>query len=83
MAATFGDVLGRPVRYPAPSARAFRDRQRSEGVPDDFARTMGRIYAVARLGLAGHVTDDLTHVLGRPPRSFETFARDHVDAWIR
>ena len=81
MAAVLSDVLGRPVRYPAPSARAFRDRQRAAGVPDDFARTMGRIYAVARFGLAGRVTDDLARLLGRPPRTFAEFARDHADAW--
>ena len=83
MAETLSDVLGRPVRYPAPSPRAFRERQRAAGVADDYARTMGRIYAVARLGLAGRVTDDLGRLLGRPPRTFAQFARDHADAWAR
>lgn len=79
VAATISDVLGRPVVY----ARALRERKRAESVSEDFARTMGRIYAVARLGLAGRVTDDLEEILGRPPRRFAAFARDVADVWER
>ena len=81
MAAVLTDVLGRPVRYAAPSAGAFRARLAARGVADDYARTMGRIYAVARWGLAGRVTDDLARLLGRPPTTFAAFARDHAYVW--
>ncbi len=83
VAAILTRVLGRPVRYARPSPRAFRERKTAEGLAPDFVATMGRIYLVARLGLAGGLAPDLGRLLGRPPGTFEAFARDYAPVWIR
>ena len=81
VAAILTRVLGRPVRYPRPSARAFRERKLGEGLAPDFVATMARIYLVARLGLAGTLAPDLARLLGRAPGTVEAFARDYAAVW--
>ena len=83
VAAILTRVLGRPVRYARPSPRAFRARKTAEGLAPDFVATMGRIYLVARLGLAGGLAPDLGRLLSRPPGTFEAFARDYAPVWVR
>jgi hypothetical protein len=35
------------------------------------------IYTTARLGLAGRVTDDVSQVLGRKPRTLREYVQDY------
>ncbi|MDS0294746.1 SDR family oxidoreductase [Halogeometricum luteum] len=81
VAAVLSDVLGRPVEYVDPSARAFARRMRRRGHDWGFVVAMLGIYATARFGLAGRVEPDASAVLGRPPRDVATFAADYADAW--
>ncbi len=83
VAAVLTRVLGRPVRYARPSARAFRARKLAEGLAPDYVATMARIYLVARLGLAGGLAPDLGRLLGRAPGLFEAFARDYAAVWAQ
>jgi uncharacterized protein YbjT (DUF2867 family) len=78
VAAVFSDVLGRDIRYANPSVPEFVVRMRRRGEPWGFVAVMVAIYTTARLGLAGHVTDDLYHLLGRPPRELRTFVEDYA-----
>lgn len=74
-------VLDREITYASPSAREFVRRERARGRPLAFVLVMLGVYTTARLGLAGRVSDDVERVLGRPPRSFETFAADYREAF--
>lgn len=82
VASVLTDVLGRAITYPAPSIPAFVHRMRGLGHPWAFVAVMSAIYTTCRLNLAGQVTTDVEHLLGRPPRTFRTFAEDYRAVWI-
>lgn len=79
VAEQFSEVLDRPVRYADPSIPAFVARQLSRGRAPGFVVLMVGIYATARLGLAGRVTDDVERLLGRQPRSMRDYLEDYAD----
>jgi uncharacterized protein YbjT (DUF2867 family) len=83
VAAVFGDVLGRRVTYPNPSLVTYARRMRRRGHPLGFVALTCGIYTVARLGLAGRVTDDSRRLLGRSPRRMRAFVEDHADDFSR
>ncbi len=74
-------VLGREIRYANPSAWSFWRRMRGRGTAPGYVLVMIALYTVCRLGLASRVTPEMERLLGRAPRSFRTFARDHAAAW--
>lgn len=74
---------GREIRYTRPSGRLFARHMRGRGFDPGFVTVMRGIYLVARLRMAGAITDDLEQLLGRPPRTFREFARDHADLFGR
>jgi uncharacterized protein YbjT (DUF2867 family) len=75
-------VLGREIRYERPGVLEFMRHMRRRGHPLPFVVVMAGIYTTARLGLAGRLTPDLGELLGRPPTSFERFARDYRESWL-
>lgn len=81
VAERFSDVLGRRVTYARPSSFEFVRQTAARGVSLRFAVLMVGIYAPARLGLAGRVTDDVARLLGRPPTSLAAFVDDYRDVW--
>ena len=76
-------VLGREIRYANPSPLRFWRRMRSRGVAPGYVLVMIALYTVCRLGLASRVTPEMERLLGRAPRTFREFARDHAGAWER
>ena len=73
--------LGRQIRYTAPSYARYARRMRQEGHPWGFVAITSALFTVVRLGLADRVTDDVKKLLGRPPRSLQSFVEDHADIW--
>ncbi|MFC5367825.1 hypothetical protein [Salinirubrum litoreum] len=73
--------LGFQVRYTNPTLPRFVWRRLRAGDGLGFALVTAGIYTTARLGLAGRVSGDAERVLGRPPRSVETFAADYAGAF--
>ncbi|HEX8438213.1 SDR family oxidoreductase [Archangium sp.] len=82
VAALFTEVLGRPIRYPAPGALRFAARWYGRNVPASYIAVMTGIYTVCRLGLAGTVTPDTEALLGRAPISMRQFIQDHKSCWL-
>lgn len=87
-ALTYGDVArllseatGRDIRYTKPGGRAFARHMAEQGFASDMITVMRGIYLVARLGMAGGITDDLPKLLGRPARTFAQFAHDNVEVF--
>ncbi len=74
-------VLGRTITYPDPSVVSFIRHMRRLGHSWGSVLVMSGLYTSAKLGLAGRLADGVQQVLGRPPRSFETFARDNRACW--
>lgn len=81
VAAILSEVLEMPVTYRAASIREFSRHMASQGFPPEFVRVMIGIYTVARLGLAGKITDDLPRLLNCEPISFRQFAEDYRAEW--
>jgi uncharacterized protein YbjT (DUF2867 family) len=82
VAALFTEVLGRPIRYPAPGALRFAARWYQRQQPVAFIAVMTGIYTVCRLGLAGTVTPETQTLLGRAPISMRQFIQDHKACWL-
>lgn len=75
------EVLGFPVRsrdMPLDEARA---QMLASGMDGSVVDAIVTGLAWARAGHNAVVTDDVEHVLGRPPASFETWCRDHRAAF--
>lgn len=76
VAARLSAATGRSIRYTDPSPLAFFRHMRARGISTGQILVMEAIYATARFGLAARVTPETAQLLGRPPRSFDDFARD-------
>jgi len=51
------------------------------GLPEAVADDNARAVALMADGDCDYLTDDVLSILGRAPRSFEPFARDHAAAF--
>jgi uncharacterized protein YbjT (DUF2867 family) len=71
-------ATGRPIRYSRPSGGEFARHMAELGYEKDMVTVMRGIYLVAKLGMAGGVTEDLEVLLGRPARTFSEFALDNA-----
>jgi uncharacterized protein YbjT (DUF2867 family) len=67
-------VSGKPVSYVAISRAQFEETLRGYGTPDAAAASVGELFEVFASGIYADVTDDIEKIIGRAPRSFETFA---------
>ncbi|MCU0466373.1 MAG: SDR family oxidoreductase [Anaerolineae bacterium] len=81
VAAKLSAVLGRTIRYTNPSIGSFLRQQRQEGRAFGFALVMTALYTITRFGNAKSVTGEVERLLGRPPISFDQFARDSQAVW--
>lgn len=82
-AEVFSVTLGRRITYTNPSPLRFVRTTVARGTRLSFALFMLAEYTVARLGLAGRVTDTVRGVLGRPATSLRQFAEAYRETWLR
>jgi uncharacterized protein YbjT (DUF2867 family) len=75
------DVADRPVRYRAVDEAEMRESVLEAGWAPDQADVFALLLATIRAGERAAVTDHVQRLLGRPPRSFVDFARDHAGVW--
>lgn len=78
MVQTIADAVGKPLRLvdvPPDDARATL---LAAGVPATQAEGLLLYFAAVRAGENSSPTSTVADVLGRPPRSFDTWVRDHV-----
>ena len=81
IAATISSASGKSVTYVDVPADAFREAMIGSGAPAAYADAYLDLLSFYRLGNASRVTDDVQRVIGRKPRSFEEFAKDHASAF--
>ena len=83
VADVLSDVLGREIRYTRPGALSYMRHAKSQlGMEVGMVLVTTAIYAVARFGKAGGVTDDVRTVTGRAPIDVRDWAMEHRDAWV-
>ena len=81
MVQALSSVLGRPLRYvPIPNA-AFRQQLAGFGMPDFMIGPVADYMQLVADGKLALPTGDVAQVLGRPPRAFAEWAKDHAAAF--
>ncbi|WP_224361507.1 SDR family oxidoreductase [Hyalangium versicolor] len=73
-----GKVLARPISFEEVTVDVAVERMRSSGVPDAYAAAVKEGLLFVREGRAAMRSDAVERVLGRAPRSFEQWVRDHI-----
>ncbi len=81
VAEALSEELGYPVRYTRPGLFAFARRLRRRGVGWDSIGFMSAVYTLTRLGRSQLLTDEVTRLLGRPPRTLQPFLHDNAWRW--
>jgi uncharacterized protein YbjT (DUF2867 family) len=81
VAAILTATLGRPIRYDEVPPDALRGGLHAAGLPPAYVEGLLAILALFREGYAARVTDAVATITGRPPRTFEQYARDYRDAY--
>jgi uncharacterized protein YbjT (DUF2867 family) len=76
VAARLGAAIGRPVRYQEAPPPQVRDGMVRAGLAEWLADALLEFYRHTAAGGFDLVTDDVRRVAGRPPRSFDQFARE-------
>lgn len=80
-AAIISDAAGKTIQYrPIPEEDMLKGA-RDNGMPEGAVQYMAVLYQAVRAGWTEAVTPDVERVAGRPPVSFEEFAKLNADSW--
>lgn len=80
VAAILSRVSGRSLKHVRVDDAEARRRMIATGMPEGYADLLVGLDAAIRAGAEDRVTDTVERVTGRPPRSFEAFARANAEA---
>jgi hypothetical protein len=83
MARMLGEVLGRTVATADIPLEAYRARLLASGMDPAFAEVAVNGSRLVAEGGNTRLTGEVEQVLGRPPRTFATWAYDHHAAFTR
>jgi (4-alkanoyl-5-oxo-2,5-dihydrofuran-3-yl)methyl phosphate reductase len=75
------NALGRPVRFVDVPEDAARVGMRKSGMPELVIDGVIELLQAARAGRDSLLTNTVHDVTARPPRSFDTWVRDHLGAF--
>lgn len=81
IARMLADASGRSVEFEECTDEEMLGWLVGSGWPPEVAGVVIALYQSVRAGVRAAVTGDVEHVLGRPARSFRTFAEDHAQEW--
>ena len=82
MVAQLGEELGRPLETVDVPLDVARHQLRAAGLHPAVVDVAVRGYRLVRDGGNAVLTDDVPRILGRPARTFRTWARDHRNAFL-
>jgi uncharacterized protein YbjT (DUF2867 family) len=82
-AAVLSKVLGRTITYVDVPSGAAAESMRSHGMPAWLVEGLTALFEVYASGAAARVSPEAGRILGRPPRTFEAFVREHAGAFAR
>jgi len=74
-------VLGKPIRYVDVPPSAVKEQMLARGLPALVAEAATEVFTLVYEGWGGDVTDTFAKVVGRKPRSFEAWSREHIAAF--
>lgn len=81
MVETISRVIGQPLRYQNIPPLAARFFMLKSGMDKTLVDALMEVIAALRKGGGEQVTGTVAQVLGRAPRSFEDWCREHADAF--
>lgn len=81
MVQIIGRVLGRPLKYTSIPAIAAKMWMLQSGMDKVLVNALMEMLASLRRNEGAIVTDTVRQVLGRPPRTFEAWCKEHADAF--
>jgi uncharacterized protein YbjT (DUF2867 family) len=79
--AVLARVLGRELTCVAVPPEVAVEHARKRGLPEAILETLRKLWTSAEAGQAAMRTTAFREVTGHAPESFETWARDHADAF--
>jgi uncharacterized protein YbjT (DUF2867 family) len=78
VAKILSDASGREIKYTDVPESAARDGMLQAGLPQWQVDALMELHAINKQSLWSAVTSDIENIIGRPPTSFEQFARDYA-----
>ncbi|KIQ17443.1 NmrA family NAD(P)-binding protein [Rhodococcus sp. MEB064] len=81
VAAILTEITGRTITYSPLSAAQFISEQEASGAPTDWAHALTGLYSKIADGSLDSTSTDIEAVLGRPARSFRSYATATAQAW--
>ena len=81
VASIFSDVLGRGIAYVDVSEGQARHGMTDAGLPGWLVTVLLELYALQKAGYGAEVSSAVELITGRRPINFESFVRDHADAF--
>jgi uncharacterized protein YbjT (DUF2867 family) len=81
IAEKIGRAIGKTVLYVDMPEAEYRKRMLAFGFPEPFVDGFIDLQRYYRTGAGEPVTPEVERLLGRPPTSFDRFARDNAAAW--
>jgi uncharacterized protein YbjT (DUF2867 family) len=73
--------LSRPIHYEPIGLLSARLEMKADALPPAYVNVQLLINVVARLGLADTMTDQISTLLGRPPRRLVDYVHDNRELW--
>lgn len=83
VAELIGQACGRTITHTRVTVDEVAERMMARGLPEPTARMLAGSYEFVALGAAAQTTDTFEALTGRPPTSFEAFAKAHAHDWDR
>jgi uncharacterized protein YbjT (DUF2867 family) len=71
-------VLAKPIRYIDVSPSAAREGMLKSGMPPPLADAVTEVFEAMRGGEVAQITNTFETVVGRKPRTFEAWCREHA-----
>ncbi|MBI5181466.1 MAG: SDR family oxidoreductase [Nitrospirae bacterium] len=78
IAAILSRVTGRTINYVDVPEAAARQGMKEMGMPETIIEALLELYTIVKAGYTGAVSPAVEQITGRPPLSFEQFAKDHI-----
>ena len=77
-------ITGRKITYDKPGYLKYRSYYiKKRGLDKGYVNVTVALYFMTRLGTAKEVTDDFYELTGKQPRTFEDFARENIEAFMK
>jgi uncharacterized protein YbjT (DUF2867 family) len=84
VAAILSRITGRKITYDKPGYLKFRSYYiKQRGLDKGFVNVTVALYFITRMGTAKAVTDDFYNLTGKKQRTFEDFARENIQAFMK